>query len=45
MSKIRSAFVKSVGKDLAKSYYIQGEQNAVKGIPLDRYLVENAFEK
>ncbi|HEX5151291.1 MAG TPA: hypothetical protein VFW07_07570 [Parafilimonas sp.] len=45
MSKIRSAFVKSVGKDLAKSYYIQGEQNAVKGIPLDRCLVENGFEK
>jgi hypothetical protein len=44
MSKIRSAFRKSVGKDLAKSYYIRGEQNGVKRILLNRDLVDNAFE-
>jgi hypothetical protein len=43
MSKIRSAFVKSVGKDLARSYYIQGEPSAIKRILLKRDLVENSF--
>jgi hypothetical protein len=45
ISRIKSGFVRSVGNDLAKHYYIQGEQNAIKRIFLNRDLVDNAFEK
>jgi hypothetical protein len=43
ISRIKAAFVKSVGEQLATHYYIQGERNGKKRIPLDRKLVKNEF--
>lgn len=39
IAKIKTAFERSVGKDLAKPYYIQGERGNNKRIPLNRDLV------
>jgi hypothetical protein len=35
ISKIKAAFVKAIGKELAKHYYIQGEHSSPKFIPLN----------
>jgi hypothetical protein len=40
ISKIKAAFVKAIGDELAKSYYIQGGNGEVKKVGLDRGLVE-----
>ena len=40
ISKIKAAFVKAIGEELAKSYYIQGGNGEVKKVVLDRGLVE-----
>ena len=40
ISKIKSAFVKAIGEELAKNYYIQGGNGEVKKVVLDRSLVE-----
>lgn len=40
ISKIKAAFVKSIGEELAKHYYIQGGYEEVKKVVLDRELVE-----
>ena len=37
--KIKAAFVKAIGDELAKSYYIQGGNGEVKKVELDRGLV------
>ena len=39
ISKIKAAFVKAIGDELAKSYYIQGGNGEVKKMELDRGLV------
>jgi hypothetical protein len=39
ISKIKAAFVKAIGEELAKSYYIQGGNGEVKRVELDRGLV------
>jgi hypothetical protein len=39
VAKIKSAFVKAIGEELAKQYYIQGGNNEVKRVLLDRGLV------
>ncbi len=39
ISKIKAAFVKAIGDELAKSYYIQGGNGEVKKVELDRGLV------
>ena len=36
ISKIKAAFVKAIGEELAKNYYIQGGNGEVKKISLDR---------
>jgi hypothetical protein len=41
ISKIKAAFVKAIGEELAKSYYIQGGNGEVKKIDLDRKLLKN----
>ena len=38
ISKIKSAFVKAIGEELAKHYYIQGGNGEVKKVGLDRNL-------
>jgi hypothetical protein len=40
ISKIKAAFVKAIGEELAKNYYIQGGNGEVKKVLLDRDLVE-----
>jgi hypothetical protein len=40
ISKIKAAFVKAIGEELAKNYYIQGGNGDVKKVNLDRALVE-----
>ncbi len=42
VAKIKSAFVKAIGEELAKHYYIQGGNGEVKRVMLDRGLVEIA---
>lgn len=42
ISKIKAAFVKSIGEELAKHYYIQGGYEEVKRVVLDRAMVEKA---
>jgi hypothetical protein len=39
ISKIKATFVKAIGDELAKSYYIQGGNGEVKKMELDRGLV------
>jgi hypothetical protein len=39
ISKIKAAFVKAIGEDLAKHYYIQGDNGEVKKVSLVRSLV------
>jgi ribosomal protein S17E len=39
ISKIKKAFVKAIGEELAKNYYIQGGNGEVKKVVLDRGLV------
>ena len=39
ISKIKKAFVKAIGEELAKNYYIQGGNGEVKNIALDRELL------
>jgi hypothetical protein len=39
ISKIKAAFVKAIGDELAKFYYIQGGNGEVKKVELDRGLV------
>jgi hypothetical protein len=39
ISKIKAAFVKAIGDELAKAYYIQGGNGEVKKVVLDRGLV------
>ena len=41
ISKIKAAFVKSIGEELAKHYYIQGGYEEVKRVVLDRNLLIN----
>jgi hypothetical protein len=41
ISKIKANFVKSIGKELAKYYYIQGGYEEVKKVVLDRNLLIN----
>lgn len=43
IAKIKRAFERSVGEDLAKPYYIQGERGDKQRIPLNRNLVESSF--
>ena len=43
LSKIKTAFIKSVGPDLALHYYIQGENLNKKLIPLNREFMELKF--
>ena len=38
ISKIKAAFVKAIGEELAKNYYIQGGNGEVKKVLLDREL-------
>jgi hypothetical protein len=38
ISKIKAAFVKAIGEELAKNYYIQGGNGEVKKVLLDRGL-------
>jgi hypothetical protein len=40
ISKIKAAFVKAIGEELAKNYFIQGGNGEVKKMELDRGLVE-----
>jgi hypothetical protein len=40
ISKIKAAFVKAIGDELAKNYYIQGGNGEVKKVGLDRDLVK-----
>ena len=40
ISKIKAAFVKAIGDELARNYYIQGGNGQVKKITLERKLVE-----
>jgi hypothetical protein len=40
ISKIKAAFVKAIGEELAKNYYIQGGNGEVKKVLLDRDLFE-----
>ena len=44
ISKIKAAFVKAVGAELAKHYYIQGQHNDKKYIALDRTLYCNQYQ-
>jgi hypothetical protein len=39
ISRIKAAFVKVIGDELAKNYYIQGGNGEVKKVVLDRGLV------
>jgi hypothetical protein len=41
ISKIKAAFVKAIGDELAKAYYIQGGNGEVKKVGLDRNLLIN----
>ena len=41
ISKIKAAFVKSIGEELGKNYYIQGGYEEVKKVVLDRNLLIN----
>jgi hypothetical protein len=41
ISKIKAAFVKAIGEELAKNYYIQGGNGEVKKVDLDRNLLIN----
>ena len=41
ISKIKAAFVKAIGEELAKNYYIQGGNGEVKKVGLDRNLLIN----
>jgi hypothetical protein len=43
ISKIKAAFVKAVGKELAKHYYVQGEHSEKKRVPLNRDLCVSDF--
>lgn len=43
ISKIKAAFVKSIGEELAKYYYIQGGYEEIKKIELDRGLVKTNY--
>jgi hypothetical protein len=40
ISKIKAAFVKAIGEELAKHYYIHGGNGEVKKVNLDRNLIE-----
>ena len=40
ISKIKAAFVKSIGEELAKHYYIHGGNGEVKKVNLDRALID-----
>lgn len=40
ISKIKAAFVKAIGEELAKNYYIQGGNGEVKKVLLDRGLLK-----
>jgi hypothetical protein len=40
MSKIKTAFVRAIGAELAKNYYIQGANGEIKKIKLNRDLVQ-----
>jgi hypothetical protein len=39
ISKIKAAFVKAIGEELAQNYYIQGGYEEAKKVVLDRGLV------
>jgi hypothetical protein len=39
ISKIKATFVKAIGEELAKNYYIQGGNGEVKSVILDRNLI------
>ena len=40
ISKIKKAFVKAIGEELAKNYYIQGGNGEVKKVILDRHFLK-----
>jgi hypothetical protein len=44
ISRIKAAFVKSIGIDLAKHYYIHGEHGDKKLVPLQRDMCDSALE-
>ena len=44
ISKIKAAFVKAIGEELAKNYYIQGGNGEVKKVLLDRELLQGLKE-
>jgi hypothetical protein len=44
ISKIKAAFVKAIGEELAKNYYIQGGNGEVKKVLLDRDLLQRLKE-
>ena len=43
ISKIKKAFVKAIGDELAKNYYIQGGNGEVKKVLLDRNILKFIF--
>ncbi len=43
ISRIKTAFVRAVGTELAKHYYIRGEHGEKKHISLERTLIVNDF--
>jgi len=43
ISRIKAVFVKAIGEELAKNYYIQGGNGEAKKVLLDRDLVEYKF--
>jgi hypothetical protein len=43
ISKIKAAFVKAIGEELAKHYYIHGGNGEVKKVSLDRELFTFEF--
>ena len=42
ISKIKTKFENAIGSELAKNYYIKGENSEVRKIDIDRKLVEVA---